>query len=113
MTVFALESFVLSDWMVAGLGLAAVFIGLVCIIALCTIVSKLTMLVNNTDKLAGKADASSATAPAPASAAPSAVGAPAADIVNKEQVVAAIAAAIAEDMGTDVKALRILSLKRV
>ena len=54
-----------------------------------------------------------APAVAPAAAAPAAAPAPAVSAQNNQQIVAAIAVAIAEEMGTDVSHIRIHSIKRV
>ena len=83
-----------SNLFVCLMGLCTVFIGLICIIILVSVMSN---VVRRTD----------AKAPAvPAAAAP-AVGA------VTPAMVAAVAAAIAEDMGTDVSAIRIVSMKKI
>ena len=46
-------------------------------------------------------------------AAPSAPAAPAAPAVNQQELIAAVSAAIAEDLGTDITGIRILSIKKV
>ena len=64
-------------------------------------------------KILEKMTAVSEPAAAPA---PTAVSAPAAvqePIANRQELVAAISAALAEELGTDVSAIRILSLKKV
>ena len=78
------------------MGLGTVFIGLVCLIAL-------TMLMG---RILGRTPSTAAVpAPVPAvSAAPEA---------NHEELVAAISAAIAEELGTDISGIRILSMKKV
>ena len=48
--------------------------------------------------------------PAPAAAAPAA---PAGDIPNRQAMIAAIAVAIAEELGTDPSGIRILSVKKL
>ncbi len=89
-----------SNVFVVLMGMGTVFFGLICIIILSTIMSKI---------LGGK---STATTPAPAetAAAPAVQNAP---IQNRQAMIAAISAAIAEDLGTDVSAIRICSLKHV
>ena len=62
--------------------------------------------------------AAPAAAPAPkkaaAPAAPAVPAAPAADVIpNRQALIAAISAAIAEDMGTDLAGIRILSVKKI
>ena len=63
----------------------------------------------------GKSSAPAPTpAPVPVPVAPVAPAAPAVtEIPDKQAFIAAVSAAIAEDMGTDVSALRILSVKRL
>ena len=89
-----------SNLFVCLMGLCTVFIGLICIIILVTVMSN---VVRRTD---AKASAAPAAPAAPAAAAP-AVGA------VTPAMVAAVAAAIAEDMGTDVSAIRIVSMKKI
>ena len=87
-----------SDLFVVLLGLGTVFAGLLSIILLITVMSWLC----------------SRTAPKDAAPAPAAVPA-----VNGDSggvtpaMIAAVSAAIAEDMGTDVSAIRIVSMKKV
>ncbi len=83
------------------MGLITVFVVLICLI----IIIKLMGAIMSKAAPATPAEAVPAAAPAPA-AAPVATG-------NKQQMVAAIAVAIAEEMGTDVSHIRIHSIKRV
>ena len=86
---------------VVVMGIVTVF---VCLIALIAIIYIMGGIVNK---------ATYKTAPA---AAPAPVAAPAAPVqpsVNKQQLVAAMAAAIAEEMGTDVNHIRIHSIKKI
>lgn len=92
----------LPGWFVVVMGVGIVFIGLICIVVLCSIMSKIVRLLERN------------TAPA----APAQTQAPAAvqaaePIANRQELVAAISAALAEELGTDVSAIRILSLKKV
>ena len=89
------------------LGMGVVFLGLICIIVLCILIS---LILNQ-----GKSSAPAPTpAPVPVPVAPVAPAAPAVtEIPDKQAFIAAVSAAIAEDMGTDVSALRILSVKRL
>ena len=91
-----------SNLFVCLMGLCTVFIGLICIIIL---VSVMSAIVRKTDKAMGQ------KAAAPAPAAPAQI-AKTADTVTPE-LIAVISAAIAEDMGTDISGIRIVSLKRV
>lgn len=92
-----------SNLFVCLMGLATVFIGLICIIFL---VSVMSSIVRKTDK-ASHADAQSAPVPASVPAA-----AKAASEITPE-FIAAISAVIAEDMGRDVNAIRIVSVNKV
>lgn len=89
--------------LVVGLGIGMVFFGLVCIIALCYI-------------LGAVIGAFESRRPAPAAAKP-AEQVSASDrtesIAKNGELIAAISAAIAEDMGTDVSAIRIKSIKKL
>ena len=83
-----------SNLFVVLMGLGTVFAGLLCIILLVTLMS---WVCNRTG--APKAAAAPAGIPAAGTVTPS--------------MMAAISAAIAEDMGTDVSAIRIVSIKKV
>ena len=85
------------------MGIGVVFTGLICIILLTTVMSAVCRAMG--DK--------TPAAPAPA-AAPAAPAAPAAAAIpNRQAMVAAIAVAIAEEMGTDPAGIRILSIKKL
>ena len=79
------------------MGMGTVFFGLICLIVL-------TMIMG---KIVGGRAAPAVAAPAPAAAAP------AAPEGNRQEIAAAIAAAIAEELGTDVTGIRILSMKKL
>ena len=87
-------------WFVALMGIGTVFVGLICIIFLCMIMSRIVRLFEK-----------------PAPAQPKVTGAPKPQlptaIENRGELVAAISAVIAEELGTDITAIRIHSLKRV
>ena len=87
-----------SNLFVVLMGLGTVFAGLLCIILLVTLMSWVCNRIG-----APKAAPQAAAAPA---------GIPAAGTVTPSMM-AAISAAIAEDMGTDVSAIRIVSIKKV
>ena len=89
-----------SVWMVAGLGVAVVFVGLVAIVGLVWAMNKLC------DRFLKGKSAAPATAPAPAPIASTV-------IENREQIVAAVCAAVAEEEGVDISALRVLSFKKI
>ena len=92
-----------SNVFVVLMGMGTVFFGLICIIVLSTIMSKVCQ------NLGGKTT-DAAPAPAETTAAPAVQNAP---IQNRQAMIAAISAAIAEELGTDVSAIRIRSLKHV
>ena len=77
------------------MGMGTVFFGLICLIVLTTVMGKI---------VGGR--------PAPAAPAPVAA-APAAPEGNRQEIAAAVAAAIAEELGTDVTGIRILSMKKL
>ena len=89
------------NWFVVCMGLGTVFTGLVCIVILCKILSAVCMLSEKKDAPVSNA----ATAPA-VSAAPQ-------QIENRQEIIAAVSAAIAEELGTDISAIRILSFKKI
>lgn len=86
------------------MGLITVFVVLICLIVLIRILG--AVMVAITGKKPAQAPAAPAAAPAPAAAAPAASG-------DKQKLVAAMAAAIAEDMGTDVDHIRIHSIRKL
>ena len=81
------------------MGVGTVFFGLICITVLSTAMSAICRSMG--DKT---------PAPAPAAAAPAAS---AGNILNRQAMVAAIAVAVAEEMGTDPAGIRILSIKQL
>ena len=87
-------------WFVVVLGMVIVFIGLICLIALISFMGAIMKKVNAKHETAAEA------------AAPAAVPAEA-DIPNRGELEAAISVALAEELGKDVKAIRIHSIKRV
>ena len=84
-------------WFVVSIGIGIVFISLVCIVVLCSI----TGLFFKGKKEKGPA----LVTPAPKAATTV--------TENRGEIVAAISAVLAEELGTDVSALRIHSLKRL
>ena len=86
------------------MGMGTVFFGLICLIVL-------TMIMG---KIVGGRAVPAVAAPAPAAAAPAAPAAtPGAPEGNRQEIAAAVAAAIAEELGTDVTGIRILSMKKL
>jgi sodium pump decarboxylase gamma subunit len=90
----------------SGVGILIVFIGLVCLIALVTIMGKICekLLKDNGN---AKPAVKKAAAPVAAPVAKSGV------IENREELVAMFSAAVAEELGTDVSAIRVVSLKEI
>ncbi len=86
-----------SSLFVSVFGMATVFVGLICIILL---VEAMGRVVRSTEKKSAEVPAAPA---APAAAAPT----------DKAQLIAAVSVAIAEEMGTDVSGIRILSMKKI
>ena len=86
---------------VVVMGIVTVFICLVCLIIITMLMSKIIVAIQ------GKKTETVAVAPV---AAPAFVAQP---TVNKQQLVAAIGAAIAEDMGTDVSHIKIHSIRKI
>ncbi|WP_298035534.1 OadG family protein [uncultured Dysosmobacter sp.] len=85
-----------SSVFVCLMGMGTVFFGLICLIVLTTIMGRLCGL--------GKKTAPAAPAvPVPA----------AAPAVDQQELVAAVAAALAEELGTDITGIRILSMKKL
>ncbi len=95
----------------SGIGFLIVFIGLVCLIALVTLMGSVCeKVLKNDGKPSPKAKAKTKTPAAPRAAAPVSA-APA--IENRDELVVAFSAAVAEELGTDVSAIRVVSLKQI
>lgn len=101
-----------SNLFVVLMGLGTVFVGLVCIIALCTISGAIIQAVEGKKKSKPqedvKAPAKAAVSAAPV--APARTVIPCDNIPNRGAFVAAVSAALAEELGTDVASIRILSI---
>lgn len=91
----------LSNVMVVGIGIGTVFVGLICLIAICYIMSAVCKGFKKEEKAA-----------APAISAP-AVSVANQPIANKQEVLAACCAVIAEELGTEANNIKVLSFKRV
>ena len=90
-------------WAIVSLiGVSVVFFGLICIIGL---VSLMTLICNKLLDGGAKKKAQKAEAPV-AVATPSVVE-------NRGEIIAAVCAAIAEEEGTDISAIRVISFKKV
>ena len=92
------------EWFVIIMGIGTVFVGLVCIILLCKLLSVFCSYCNLNQepekKQQAKLPAVQAQQAAPVSA-------------NRQEIIAAIGAVIAEECGVDVNGIRILSIKRI
>ena len=90
----------MSNTFVVCMGMSIVFIGLISIVLLCIIMSSIFKLTEkNKEKKETKVIAASPTVPQP--------------IANRSEIIAAISAVIAEELGTDISAIRILSFKKI
>ncbi len=94
----------LPNWFVCVMGIGTVFISLIILILVCVLLGQIA-------KRIAKADKKSQAAATVASVAP-ATSAPAV-IENRGEFVAAVSAALAEELGTDVTGIRILSIKKL
>lgn len=91
----------MSNLFVLGLGLATVFAGLICIIIICKLMSAICSRFDQNP-----------TQPAVAAPAAAPVVSAEAPIPNRQELIAAVSAAIAEEAGTDISKIRILSVRR-
>ena len=87
--------------LVVLMGIGTVFFGLICIIVLSMAMSAICRSMGGD------------SAPAPVVPAPPPAPAAGAAIPNRQAMIAAIAVAIAEDLGTDPTGIRILSVKQI
>ena len=85
----------------AGMGFLIVFIGLICLIALVAVLGKISASLLAEDGTKKEAPKAPATAPA------------AAPIANRDELIVAFSAAVAEELGTDVSAIRVVSFKEI
>ena len=93
-----------NDLFVVVMGISTVFIGLICIIVLCKILGVCCQLLAK--KESGETPVNTITTTANTAPTP-------AVIPNRRETVAAIAAAIAEDLGEDISAIRIVSIDKL
>ena len=87
-----------SSIFVCLMGMGTVFFGLICLIGLTTLLGR----------FCGKAQKPATVTASAVPAASSAAAEP-----NRQELVAAISAAIAEELGTDITGIRILSMKKL
>lgn len=93
----------LPSWFVCVLGMGTVFVGLLVLVLVCQLLG--VIFKNSKDSAPKLAPVSPAAAAAP-SAQPT-------EIPNRQELIAAVSVAIAEELGEDVAAIRITSLKRI
>lgn len=92
-------------WFVCLLGVGVVFVGLICIIG---IVYLMNMICDALD--GKKKSVKTETAPAAPAVPVAAVNEP---IANRQEILAAVCAAVAEENGTDISAVRVISFKKL
>ncbi len=85
------------QWFTVAMGIGTVFLGLIAIIILCKIIG---LFCSASVKKEEKAQAVKAPAKSE-------------KIENRQEIIAAVSAVIAEELGTDISALRILSFKKI
>ena len=101
-----------SNLFVCLMGMGTVFIGLICIIILVSVMSSIVRKTDSamTKKSAGQENAGTAL---PAASETRHDPAPVQNGEITPQLIAAVSAVIAEEMGTDIQAVRIVSMKAV
>ena len=98
LAVIELQPEKIPNWMVVVMGVGVVFVGLIAIIVLCKIMGLFFV------KTAKKEEN---VAPAAAPATTNTV------IENRQEIIAAVTAVCAEEMGKDISALRVISFKKL
>ncbi len=93
----------LSNGFVCVMGMGTVFVGLICIVFICMLMSAAVKAFSK------KAPQKATAAPAAKAAAPQAVTLPPAE---KQAIIAGVCAVIAEEIGTDVSNIKVLSFKK-
>ena len=88
------------NWLVIVMGVGTVFVGLICIIIICKVMS--LFFVKRTSSDAKETPAATVAAPVAEQA-----------IENRQEIIAAVSAVAAEELGTDISAIRILSFKKI
>lgn len=92
----------MSNAFICLLGIGTVFAGLICLIILVYITSAICKALGG-KKSEAPVNAQTAAAGIPTGGAP---------IANKQEIVAGVCAVIAEELGTDVKNIKVVSFKR-
>ena len=89
----------ISNAFVCLMGLGTVFLGLICVILLCMLMSAVCKKFDKPGEVPTVIES------APTVTKPT--------ITNRQEFIAAVSAVIAEDLGTDVSAIRIVSVKEI
>ena len=87
------------NYFVVAMGIGTVFVGLICIIIICKIVGAVCMKLEKGNSPSVKIENINSS--------------PSADINNRQEIIAAVSAAVAEELGKDVSAIKILSFKKI
>lgn len=99
LSVFATQPEKIPNWMVVVMGMGTVFVGLICIILICKLMS---LFFVGSKKAESKPEIKKA---------PAAVNNTV--IENRQEIIAAVTAVCAEEMGKDISALRVISFKKL
>ena len=94
------------SWFVIAMGLGTVFIGLICIVVLCKILGAVCTLIEKGPTAPVTAPVATTTPAAPSVCASQ-------DPAKRQEIIAAIGVAIAEECGVGVEAIRITSIKKI
>lgn len=86
-------------WFVCVLGISVVFIGLICIIALISVMNMIFKENKKPQEDFVKKEIKQAVTEQ--------------KIENKQEIIAAVCAAVAEENGTDISAIRVISFKKI
>lgn len=98
LSVIELQAEKIPNWMVIVMGIGTVFVALVCIIIICKIMG---LFFTGSAKTETKAEVKQA--PAVQNTV----------IENRQEIIAAVTAVCAEEMGKDISALRVVSFKKL
>lgn len=89
----------MSNLFIVGMGVGTVFVGLLCIVLLCIIMSAICRAAERKPKTTAAVSAAPVSEEKP--------------IENRQEIIAAVSAVLAEEMGTDISAIRIHSFKKI
>ena len=87
----------MNNTFVVCMGIGTVFVGLICIIILCKIIGAICMASEKKAVVKNEKTAPVVNEP----------------IQNRQEIIAAVSAVIAEELGKDISAIRILSFKKI